>query len=119
MKLISGIFLGLLGIAVITLSIGNDAMTVFSLYPLPFEIELPLYMLILGGGFIGLLLGSFRIWMADGKIRRENRAGKQEILRLKGEIARLEKQQATQNEAISSDAEHLLKLTEQKRSSAA
>jgi uncharacterized integral membrane protein len=89
-KIISWAFMALLALAIIILSIGNKAPVPFSLFPLPFEMELPLFILILAGGFIGLLLGSFRTWVSDGKSRKKARSGNQEILRLKGEISRLQ-----------------------------
>ncbi|WP_169566572.1 lipopolysaccharide assembly protein LapA domain-containing protein [Sneathiella limimaris] len=111
MKLISWIFVVLLGLAVIILSIGNRESVTFSLFPLPYVMEIPLFILILGGAFLGVILGAIRTWISDGKARSENRANKQEILRLKGEIARLEKEKAAQNKAVGQDAKHLLQLT--------
>ncbi|WP_169543782.1 LapA family protein [Sneathiella aquimaris] len=89
MKLISWIFLIFLGIFVITLSIGNRESVSFSLFPLPFVMDVPLFMLILAGGFLGVLLGAFRTWISDGKLRRENRQLKQEVGKLKGDLSRL------------------------------
>lgn len=118
MKLFSWLFIVLLGLAVIVLSIGNKDSVAFSLYPLPFELDLPLFVLILAGGFIGVLLGSLRTWIADGKARSASRAHKQEVLRLQAELDRLKKEQADQSDAISQDAEHLLKLAQPKQTSA-
>nr|WP_277348871.1 LapA family protein [Sneathiella limimaris] len=100
-----------MGLAVIILSIGNRESVTFSLFPLPYVMEIPLFILILGGAFLGVILGAIRTWISDGKARSENRANKQEILRLKGEIARLEKEKAAQNKAVGQDAKHLLQLT--------
>lgn len=117
MKLFSWIFIAALALVVIILSIGNKAAVAFSLYPLPFEMELPLYILILTGAFIGVLLGSLRTWIADGKARKENRANKQEVLRLKAELARLENEQAAQKRDIAEEGEKLLKIADLKQSS--
>lgn len=117
MKLFSWLFIATLALVIIVLSIGNKAAVIFSLYPLPFEMELPLYILILGGAFLGVLLGSLRTWISDGKARKENRAYKQEILRLKAELARLESEQAAQTKAVAEEAQHLLKLADPKHSS--
>ncbi|MBL4666009.1 MAG: DUF1049 domain-containing protein [Sneathiella sp.] len=117
MKIISWVFMAILALAIVTLSIGNKGPVTFSLYPLPFVIEVPLFALILGGGFLGILLGSIRTWMSDGKARRENRASKQEVLRLKGEVARLEKERATSNDDVANGSDQLLKITETKHSS--
>jgi len=118
-KIISWSFIAILAIIIVTLSISNKGPVAFSLFPLPFEIEVPLFTLILGGGFIGILLGSIRTWISDGKTRQENRENKQEVLRLKGELARLEKERADLNSSIGDDADHLLKITDTKHSSTA
>ncbi|WP_025897324.1 LapA family protein [Sneathiella glossodoripedis] len=115
MKLISWIFIAALALVVIILSVGNKAPVVFSLYPLPFEMELPLYILILAGAFIGVLLGSVRTWIADGKARSENRAHKQEVLRLKAELAKLEAQQSENRSTDEDSRERMLKITEVKQ----
>ncbi|MBO6826677.1 MAG: LapA family protein [Sneathiella sp.] len=119
MKYISWGFIALLCLIVVTLSIGNREAVTFSLFPLPFVMDIPLFILILAGAFLGVLLGSLRTWMADGKARRENRHHKQEVLRLKGEVSRLEKLIAEKDAAISKDADHLLKIADQRDNSAA
>ncbi|MBE7636111.1 DUF1049 domain-containing protein [Sneathiella sp. P13V-1] len=119
MKYISWAFLAILGLIIITLSIGNRDTVTFSLFPLPFVMDIPLFILILSGGFLGVILGAFRTWMADGKARRENRANKQEVLRLKGVVSRLEREMAAQDAAIAKDADHLLKLADHRKDSAA
>lgn len=117
MKIISWAFIAVLAVAIITLSIGNKGPVTFSLYPLPFVIEVPLFALVLGGGFLGILLGSVRTWISDGKARRENRANKQEVLRLKGEVARLEQDRATHSENPANGSDHLLQIADTKHSS--
>ena len=114
MKYISWGFIALLCLIVLTLSIGNRDAVTFSLFPLPFVMDVPLFILILAGAFIGVLLGSLRTWMADGKARRENRQHKQEALRLKGEVDRLEKIIAEKDAAITKDADHLMKIADQR-----
>jgi len=95
MKLISWVFVALLAIAVITLSVGNREAVSFSLFPLPFVMDIPLFILILLGGFIGVLLGAFRTWMANGKLRQKNRAQAQEILKLQGDLSRVTAEKAS------------------------
>jgi len=118
-KYISWGFIALLCLIVVTLSIGNRDAVTFSLFPLPFVMDIPLFILILAGAFIGVLLGSLRTWMADGKARRESRHNKQEAARLKGEIARLERKIAEKDAAITKDADHLMKIADQRDNSAA
>lgn len=119
MRIISWTFLALLGITIIILSIGNKDAVTFSFYPLPFAMDVPLFALILAGGFIGVLLGSVKTWMSDGKARRENRQNKREIAKLQGDITRLirekEEKEAVYQETASSNP----LLTDQRKSDAA
>lgn len=119
MKLVSWVFMALLGLAIIILSIGNKADVTFSFYPLPFEMDVPLFALILAGGFLGVLLGSFKTWVNDGKARRENRLNKREVVKLQGEITRLTREATEKEAALKKTASDNLSLTDQRKSNAA
>lgn len=119
MRIISWIFLASLGIAIIILSIGNKEAVTFSFYPLPFAMDIPLFALILAGGFIGVLLGSLKTWMNDGKSRRENRQSKREIAKLQGDILRLNREKQGKEAAQQETASSKPALTDQRKSDAA
>ncbi len=119
MKLVSWVFMALLGLAIIILSIGNKADVTFSFYPLPFEMDVPLFVLILAGAFLGVLLGSLKTWMNDGKARRENRQNKREVVKLQGEITRLNRTVDEEEAALKETASKDLSLTDQRKSDAA
>ncbi len=119
MRIVSWAFLVLLGLSIVTLSIGNKAAVTFSFFPLPFEMDVPLFALILAGGFLGVILGSLKTWMSDGKIRRENRANKREILRLQGEITRISREVADKETALNEAVSHNLALSDQSKADAA
>lgn len=111
--------MALLGLAIIILSIGNKDAVTFSFYPLPFAMDVPLFALILAGGFLGVLLGSLKTWMSDGKARRENRQGKRDLLKLQGEVSRLTQQLEEKEAASQEAASQNLSLTDQRASKAA
>ncbi|MEX1036177.1 MAG: lipopolysaccharide assembly protein LapA domain-containing protein [Sneathiella sp.] len=71
-------------LAIAALSIANRELVVFSLDPLPFAFDLPLYALLLAAGFIGLLAGSIVTWLRGHPARHENRLYKRELAELKG-----------------------------------
>ncbi|WP_373083819.1 lipopolysaccharide assembly protein LapA domain-containing protein [Sneathiella sp.] len=85
LKLISWIIFLVVVLIISALSIANRHDVVFSLDPLPFIFDLPLYILLLAAGFIGLLLGSISTWLRGGATRRENRRQRREIAELKGQ----------------------------------
>lgn len=113
MKLISWVFVALLAVAVIILSVGNKESVTFSFFPLPFVMDVPLFLLILAGAFFGVLLGAFRTWLSDGKLRRENRELKREALKMEGDIARLSKILKENEEALQPSSQNNLKITDQ------
>ncbi len=113
MKLVSWVFLALLAIIVITLSVGNKDVVTFSLFPLPFVMDIPLYLLILGGALIGLVLGAFRTWLSDGKLRRELRELKRENLKLEGDLGRLNANLKEKEQEAQSASADTLKITDQ------
>ncbi|MCF8466342.1 MAG: lipopolysaccharide assembly protein LapA domain-containing protein [Sneathiella sp.] len=100
LKLVFWILFLVVALIVAALSIANRHVVTFSLDPLPFAFDLPLYALLLAAGFIGLLLGSLSTWLRGHGVRRENRQHRREIAELKGQnlsMARdLEKAKAEQ-----------------------
>ena len=89
LKFISWILFIVIALAVSAFSIANRHDVGFSLDPLPFTVELPLFALLLAAAFIGLVLGSLATWMKGGKIRSENRHNRREIAALKGQNVKL------------------------------
>ncbi len=54
----------------LVVAVANRHEVGFSLDPLPFEIELKLFWIILVSVFIGTLIGAGTVWWRDGKVRR-------------------------------------------------
>ncbi|MAZ02546.1 MAG: hypothetical protein CMN56_05355 [Sneathiella sp.] len=84
LKFIFWILFLVIALAVAALSIANRETVVFSLDPLPFAFDLPLYALLLATGFIGLIVGSVVTWLRGHSVRHENRLHKREVEELKG-----------------------------------
>ena len=62
----------------IWLALANRVPVRFSLMPLPFEIELPLYLLLFAALIVGMGMGSFVAWQAG--LRRARRAARKKPL---------------------------------------
>ena len=54
-------------------AVANRTPATLSLWPLPFEIELPLYVAVLGALALGGVLGAAASWLSAGKFRRRAR----------------------------------------------
>lgn len=67
----------------------NREMIVFSLYPFPFEIDLPLYALTVVLLTLGFILGGIANWWGSRRGRARTRALEKEIGRMRGEMASL------------------------------
>lgn len=82
MKTFKGLVFLIIASAFVVFAIANRHATVLSLDPLPFEIELPLYLLVLGCIFLGMLIGGLAAWAAASSRRqalREARRHEREL----------------------------------------
>lgn len=84
LKFLSWILFLVIALVIAALSIANRETVTFSLDPLPFAFDLPLFGLLLAAGFIGLIIGSIVTWLRGHKVRHENRVHKREVEELKG-----------------------------------
>ena len=67
----------------VSIGISNRQAVTLALEPLPYSIELPLFIVMFGCLLIGLIAGGIVVWWRDGQVRRrarraESRAGKLE-----------------------------------------
>ena len=83
--------------AIVAFAIANRGSVKLSLLPLPFEVELPLYLVVLGALPAGLILGGLIAWISAGRLRRRARqsareaeAASREAAALRERIERLE-----------------------------
>jgi uncharacterized integral membrane protein len=86
MKILSRVlFLVFLLIGVLV-AVSNMQRTEFALWPIPRTITLPLYLLVLGVLFLGVLSGLGLGWWAGRHHRRHARDRRREIQRLEGKV---------------------------------
>ncbi|WP_073957096.1 lipopolysaccharide assembly protein LapA domain-containing protein [Thalassospira sp. TSL5-1] len=74
-----------LTIVITVFAVANRQATTLSLWPLPFEMDLPLFVPVLGALLLGLLIGLLFEWLLTGKHRRANRKMESELSRLRRE----------------------------------
>ena len=94
-KFLLSILLALVAVATALLAVANRQPVTFRLDPLPFEVELPLFLFLLVGIFVGIFLGGFSTWAAGGRYRRLGRQRRHAIAALEREVARLKQQAGT------------------------
>jgi lipopolysaccharide assembly protein A len=68
-------------------AISNRPVVSLALWPLPFAIALPLYLLVFAALLIGFVLGAITAWLGGRHRRRELRRSRRRIGALEGELA--------------------------------
>ncbi|MBL4739363.1 MAG: DUF1049 domain-containing protein [Sneathiella sp.] len=119
MKIFSWAFLAIIGVTIVILSMGNKGDVSFSFFPLPFEMEVPLFALILAGGFLGVILGAVRTAVSVAKARSEARQGKREIVKLQGEVTCLTRELEATKTSTRQATANAPALSDQSKSNAA
>ena len=108
MTLVRWVFLSIIGIILIVMAAANRQLVVLRLlpdefadiFPLPGQIELPMFLVIFAGIIIGLLVGFLWEWMRERHHRQEAAARRREIGRLERELDGLRRKQANGDEDI-------------------
>ena len=83
-----------IALLVILFALMNRQEVVISLWPLPFEKALPLFVLTLGSVVIGFLIGAAATWFSGGATRQKLRATQRALADARDELAILKRQQA-------------------------
>lgn len=81
-------------LAVLVFALSNRGPVGLTFWPFDVTIDLPIYLVVLGGLLLGFMLGGFIAWVAGGRVRRQARRLQQETRRQAAEIADLKKRQA-------------------------
>jgi uncharacterized integral membrane protein len=68
-------------------AISNREMVSLGLWPLPFLIDLPLYLLVLAALLLGFVIGEFAAWLSGWRWRREARRCARRVAALERELA--------------------------------
>jgi len=86
MKIITGIFTLLLALIAAAIAIANRDSVAFRLDPLPYQIDLPLFVIVFAALFVGILIGALAMWLRDGKVRKRVREERRASTRLRNEL---------------------------------
>lgn len=73
MDLINAILAAIVGLIVVLFAVSNRAAATVEIWPLPYQLSLPLYALILLAVLIGFFAGLAAAWLIGGARRREHR----------------------------------------------
>ncbi len=87
MKLFYWIVVGLVATVLALFAGSNRESVTLALWPLPFVVELPLYLATLAGLLIGFIAGVLASWIAGRQRRREARRRRSRIAALERELA--------------------------------
>ena len=92
MRLVFWIVVALVAAVLALFAISNREAVALGLWPLPFELDLPLYLAILAALLIGFIAGVLVAWVAGRRQRRENRVRGRRIAALERDLAAREAQ---------------------------
>jgi lipopolysaccharide assembly protein A len=81
-------------------AISNRETASLALWPLPYLIELPLYLLFFFSLLIGALIGAFAMWISCSSNRRELRQRRRRIEALERELTATQSQLETRSQAL-------------------
>ena len=88
----------------IPFALSNREPVTLRLWPLPFLIDLPLYLLVLLLLFAGFIIGAAAMWIAGRRVRRELRRRRRRVEALERELvvarSQLEDQAGTQRSGV-------------------
>jgi len=86
-RLISWILMLGIAVAAVIFAVSNRGLVSLDFWPLPFSIDVPTYLTVLGGLFVGFVVGGFIAWapMVTWKTRARMRASEIEVLRARCE----------------------------------
>ena len=93
MKYFSWIFTLPVTAIVVLFAITNRSLATLSFWPLPWEMNLPIYLIILGALFVGFMLGAVVAWLSGGRRRRQARQLAEQVRAQSRQIAELQQQQ--------------------------
>ena len=87
MRLIFWVIVALIAVLLALFAASNRADVALALWPLPFVLELPLYLAILATLAIGFVAGGLSAWVSGRRRRREARRRGRRIAALERELA--------------------------------
>jgi lipopolysaccharide assembly protein A len=86
MRLLFWIFVLIVALVLALFAVSNREMVALGWWPVPFLVEIPLYVAVLAALAVGFLLGELAAWIAGRRRRREARRHARRIASLEGEL---------------------------------
>jgi putative membrane protein len=86
MRLLFWIFVLIVALVLALFAVSNREMVALGWWPVPFLVEIPLYVAVLAALAVGFLLGELAAWIAGRRRRREARRHTRRIASLEGEL---------------------------------
>src|SRR5438552_3022559 len=86
MKLVFWIFVLIVALALALFAVSNRETVSLGFWPVPFLVEIPLYVAVLAALALGFLIGELAAWIAGHRWRREARRRARRIASLEGEL---------------------------------
>ena len=83
-----------LAVLVISFAVSNRDPAILKLWPLPFELEMPVFLPVLGALVVGFVTGGFIAWWSGGRYRRLARRQNNRLRRLNAEAEALKAREA-------------------------
>ena len=78
----------------VVFAVANRAPASVDFWPLPWVVELPIYLLVLGSLILGFFIGAGVAWLSAGKRRRQMRRWRDSAGTLAQQLAELQRRQA-------------------------
>jgi lipopolysaccharide assembly protein A len=86
MRVLFWILVVIVAVVLAAFAVSNRQIVALELWPLPWLLELPLYLAVLGALLLGLLAGALAAWAGAGRGRRVARAQRRRIAALEREL---------------------------------
>ena len=94
MKLIFWFCVIVVAVALACFAVANRDVVSLGFWPVPFALDVPLYLAVLGAVVLGFLFGAVAAWSAGGRRRREMRQRARRIAALERELSLTQAQMA-------------------------
>lgn len=87
MKLIGKLVLGVIAVGVVVFALANRGAVTLSLWPFPIDMQVPIYVAILGALVTGLIIGGAMSWFPKRRLRRYARTAERRAASLERRAA--------------------------------
>jgi len=87
-KIINSIIAAVVALLVILFAVSNREVVAVELWPLPYQLTLALYAVILLTVLVGFVAGAVALWLVGGERRREMRRLRRQVRDLEQSLAR-------------------------------